>query len=101
MAAEEIFRALAAPKRQQILRLVRDEPLSAGMIADRCGSSQQAVSHHLQILKDAGLVDVEAQGRQRLYVVNPDGFDSVERFFAELWPSSLDRLRNLFDESDP
>lgn len=101
MTAEAIFHALAAPKRQQILQLVRDEPLSVGAIAEGCDTSQQAVSHHLQVLKDAGLVDVQAQGRQRLYVVNPDGFDSVGQFVAELWPQGLDRLRQLFDEPTP
>ncbi len=101
MAAEAIFHALAAPKRQQILQLVRDEPRSVGEIAASCGASQQAVSHHLQVLKEAGLVDVQAQGRQRLYVVNPDAFESVGSFVAELWPNGLDRLRKIFDEADP
>ena len=98
MSAEAVFHALAAPKRQEILQLVRDEPLSAGEIARTCGTSQQATSHHLQVLRDAGLVDVRAEGRRRHYVVNPDGFDSVGSFVAGLWPDALDRLRAFFDE---
>lgn len=98
MSAEEVFAALAAPKRQQILRLVRDEALSVGAIAESCGDSQQAVSHHLQVLKDAGLVDMQQEGRRHLYVVNPDGFDSIGSFVAELWPSGLDRLKAAIED---
>jgi len=98
--SEGVFAALAAPQRQQILRLVRDEPLSVGAIAEGCGVSQQAVSHHLQVLKDAGLVDMQRAGRRRLYVVNPESFDSVGSFVAELWPSGLDRLRAVFENTE-
>lgn len=100
MSAEEVFAALAAPQRQEILQLVRDEPLSAGAIAEGCGASQQAVSHHLQILKGAGLVDVQQVGRRRLYVVNPDGFDSVGSFVADLWPTGLDKLKAAIEKTE-
>lgn len=98
MSAEEVFAALAAPQRQQILRFVRDEALSVGAIAERCSASQQAVSHHLQILKDAGLVDMKREGRRHLYVVNPDGFDSVSAFVEDLWPDALGRLRTALED---
>ena len=100
MPAEEVFAALAAPQRQQILQLVRDEPLSVGAIAQSCGASQQAVSHHLQVLRDAGLVDMKRDGRRRLYVVNPDGFDSVGSFVADLWPTGLSKLRKAIADSE-
>lgn len=67
--------------------------MSVGAIAERCGASQQAISHHLQVLKDAGLVEMEPDGRRHLYAVNPDGFDSVGEFVAELWPDGLEKLR--------
>jgi DNA-binding transcriptional ArsR family regulator len=97
---EHVFAALAAPQRQQILRLVRDEAVSVGAIAEGCGVSQQAVSHHLQILKEAGLVDMKREGRRHLYVVNPDGFDSVGSFVADLWPTGLDKLRAVLEDRD-
>ncbi|MBV1893362.1 MAG: metalloregulator ArsR/SmtB family transcription factor, partial [Ilumatobacteraceae bacterium] len=97
---EHVFAALAAPQRQQILRLVRDEPLTVGAIAEGCGASQQAVSHHLQILKDAGLVNMQREGRRHLYVVNPDGFDSVGSFVADLWPKGLDKLRSVLEDTE-
>ncbi len=93
MPSAEVFAALAAPQRQEILRLVRDEPLSVGAIADGTGASQQAVSHHLQVLKDAGLVEMRRDGRRHLYVVRPDGFESVNEFVADLWPGALQGLR--------
>lgn len=100
MPAEAVFAALAAPQRQQILRLVRHEALSVGAIAKSCGSSQQAASHHLQILKDAGLVHVQREGRRRLYLVDPDGFDSVGSFVAELWPTGLSKLRSVIEDTN-
>ncbi len=99
MTAEEIFKALAAPQRQQILRLVRDEPRSVGEIAEHCSATQQAVSHHLQVLKDAGLVAVRKDGQRRLYLVDPDGFDSVSDFVAELWPGGLNRLKDAIESA--
>lgn len=93
VSAEDVFAALAAPQRQEILRLVRDEAMSVGTIAESCGASQQAISHHLQVLKEAGLVEMKQEGRRHLYVVNPDGFDSVGSFVADLWPDALGRLK--------
>ena len=95
-----MFAALAAPQRQEILRLVRDEALSVGSIAKSCGASQQAISHHLQILKDAGLVDMRQDGRRRLYAVNPDGFESVRSFVAELWPNGLSNLKAAVEDRE-
>ncbi|RLE26599.1 MAG: transcriptional regulator [Actinobacteria bacterium] len=100
MASEELFKALAAPQRQQILRLVRDEPLSVGEIAKECDASQQATSHHLQVLKDVGLLAVRRDGQRRLYLVDPDGFESVGAFVAELWPSGLARLKATIEDQE-
>lgn len=99
MPAEEVFAALAAPQRREILQLVRDEAQSVGAIAESCGVSQQAISHHLQVLKDAGLVEMKRAGRRHLYVVNPDGFDSIGSFVADLWPSGLSKLKAEIEDS--
>lgn len=93
MSTEEVFKALAAPQRQEILRLVRESSHSVGEIAESCNSSQQAVSHHLQVLKDAGLVAVRRDGQRRLYSIDPDGFASIQGFVGELWPTGLERLK--------
>jgi len=80
-----------------MLRLVRDEPRSVGEIAAHFDISQQAVSQHLQVLKEAGLVAVRKQGQRRLYVIRPDGLETLEKFLAELWPAGLERLKNAVE----
>ena len=93
------FAALAEPRRRAMLMLVRDEPRSVNEIAEHFDVTQQAVSQHLRVLHDAGLVDVRADGRRRLYVVRPEGLGSVEEFLRQLWPASLARLKDAV-ESD-
>jgi DNA-binding transcriptional ArsR family regulator len=97
MGTEAVLRALAEPRRQAILRLVRDRPQSAGEIGEHFDISQQAVSQHLQVLADAGLVDVQPDGKRRLYVVNPEGLEVLERFLAGLWPAGLRRLKKAVE----
>jgi DNA-binding transcriptional ArsR family regulator len=90
--------ALAEPRRREILALVRDEPRSVGDIAARFDISQQAVSQHLGVLRDAGLVTVSKDGQRRLYVVRPEGLSGVEALLADLWPTSLQRLKQAVEE---
>lgn len=93
MSTDAVLRALAEPRRRAILGLVRDEPRSVGEIAAQFDISQQAVSQHLQVLKEAGLVDVEKEGQRRLYLVRPEGLETLEAFLTELWPPGLKRLK--------
>jgi len=94
MSTDSILRALVEPHRREILRLVRDEARSVNEITEHFSISQQAVSQHLKVLKDAGLVAVRQDGPRRLYEVRPDGLGSLEGFLAELWPASLQRLKD-------
>ena len=94
-----MLRALAEPRRLQMLRLVRDEPRSVCEIAGHFDITQQAVSQHLQVLKDAGLVAMRKQGQRRLYLVRPEGLETLEEFLADLWPAGLARLKQAV-ESD-
>ncbi len=93
MSAEAVLKALAEPSRQEILRLVRVTPRSVGEIAERVDITQQAVSQHLQVLKDAGLVAARQDGTRRLYQIRPEGLESLDQFLAELWPAGLRRLK--------
>ncbi len=97
MSTDAVLRALAEPRRREMLRLVRDEPRSVGEIAAQFDVSQQAVSQHLQVLKDAGLVAVRKEGQRRLYVVRPEGLETLETFLAELWPAGLERLKDVVE----
>ncbi|MDB4957179.1 MAG: regulatory protein ArsR [Myxococcales bacterium] len=97
MSSQAVLRALAEPHRQAILRLVRDTPHSVGEIGEHFDISQQAVSQHLHVLAEAGLVDVMPEGKRRLYVVNPNGLAVLERFLDELWPTGLRRLKRAVE----
>jgi DNA-binding transcriptional ArsR family regulator len=85
--------ALVEPRRRDILRIVRDQPRSAGEIGGHFDISQQAISQHLQVLTKAGLVDVQRAGARRLYVIKPDGLEALDQFLKDLWPAGLKRLK--------
>jgi DNA-binding transcriptional ArsR family regulator len=78
------IQALADPTRRAILRMVRDTPLPAGAIAAAFAVSRPAVSRHLRVLREAGLVREKAQGRERVYRLEPAPLARVEAFVAEL-----------------
>jgi DNA-binding transcriptional ArsR family regulator len=98
MSAETALAALAEPRRRAILMLVRDEPHSVNEIAAHFDITQQAVSQHLQVLKDAGLVAVRPAGQRRLYAVRTEGLESVRDLLAQLWPQSLQTLKRTVEE---
>jgi DNA-binding transcriptional ArsR family regulator len=97
---EAAFHALAEPHRRDILRLLRDQPRSVSEIAGQFDITQQAVSLHLKVLRDAGLVAVRPQGRRRLYAVRPEGLAGLRDFLAEFWPDSLQRLKRAVEADD-
>jgi DNA-binding transcriptional ArsR family regulator len=99
MGGEAALAALAEPKRRAILRLVRDEPRSVNEIAAHFEITQQAVSQHLRVLKDAGLVAVRPVGQRRLYAVRVEGLDSVREFLVQFWPQSLEDLKREIESS--
>jgi DNA-binding transcriptional ArsR family regulator len=101
MSAGAALAALAEPRRRQILLLVRDQPRSVNEIAAQFEITQQAVSQHLQVLKDAGLVAVRPVGQRRLYAVRVEGLQEVRQFLADLWPSSLENLKQAIESEQP
>ena len=96
--ADVVLRALADPHRRQILRLVRGGELAAGEIASHFDATQQAVSHHLQVLAKAGLLSERRDGVRRLYALDPQGLDPVRQMLSELWPSALERLKYVVEQ---
>ncbi len=87
------MRAIAEPRRRQILALVRDEELSAGEIASHFDVTRPAVSQHLTVLKEAGLVNERRNGTKRLYRARPEGLAEVKTFLEEFWGERLDALK--------
>ena len=90
---EAALKAIAAPHRRQILSLVRDDELSAGEIAAHFDVTRPAVSQHLTVLKEAGLVDERRNGTRRLYRVRPDGLTPIRDFLEQFWDERLDALK--------
>lgn len=76
--------ALADPIRRQILRMLRDAPRSAGAIAGAFSVTRPAISRHLRVLREAGLVVDQAQGRERVYRLELGPLSAIEEFISEL-----------------
>ena len=90
---EAALKAIAAPHRRQILSLVRDDELSAGAIAAHFDVTRPAVSQHLTVLKEAGLVDERRNGTRRLYRARPEGLLPIREFLEEFWDERLGALK--------
>jgi DNA-binding transcriptional ArsR family regulator len=90
---EAALKAIAEPRRRQILELVRDGELSAGEIASHFDVTRPAISQHLNVLKEAGLVNERRNGTRRLYVARPEGLGEVRTFLDGFWDERLDALK--------
>src|SRR5881227_4146644 len=90
---EAALRAIAEPRRRQILELVRERELSAGEIASRFDVTRPAISQHLGVLKEAGLVDERRNGTQRLYRARPQGLLELKAFLDGFWDEKLEALQ--------
>jgi DNA-binding transcriptional ArsR family regulator len=90
---EAALTALAEPNRRRILSLVRDEELTAGEIASHFRVTRPAVSQHLTVLKEAGLVHERRNGTRRLYSVRPEGLADVKAFLESFWDERLQALK--------
>jgi DNA-binding transcriptional ArsR family regulator len=88
-----VARAIAEPRRRQILALVRERELSAGEIAANFDVSRPAVSQHLKVLRGAGLLSERRQGTSRLYRARPEGLAGLRDFMDEFWTERLERLK--------
>ena len=99
MNDDEGFKALASPTRRALLRLVRDEAQPVGVLAERLDVSQPAVSQHLAVLRDAGLVTVEPDGRRRLYRADIAAVSELRSFFDGYWSGAVDRLADAAERA--
>jgi len=90
---EDAIKAIAEPHRRQILRLVGKQEMSAGEVASRFELTRPAVSIHLRVLKDAGLLTERRQGTRRLYRARPEGLADIRAFLDEFWAGTLEELK--------
>jgi DNA-binding transcriptional ArsR family regulator len=89
------FELLAEPNRRRILDLLRDGERPVGELVDRLSMSQPAVSKHLRVLRDSGLVDVRVDAQRRMYRLRPERLREIDAWIApyrRLWEDRLDRL---------
>jgi DNA-binding transcriptional ArsR family regulator len=89
--------ALADGTRRAILEAVKDAPLAVGHLAERLGISQQTASHHLGVLRQAGVVRQTRSGTRHLYAVNTDGLAAVRDYLDGFWPAKLAALRDTVE----
>jgi DNA-binding transcriptional ArsR family regulator len=90
---EAALRAIAEPRRRRILALVRSAELSAGEIASHFEVTRPAISQHLGVLKEAGLVQERREGTRRLYRARPEGLGELRAFLEGFWDERLEALR--------
>jgi len=90
---EVAWQALSDGNRRRILALVREEPRAVGEVAAKLGMSQQIASHHLRVLRGAGLVSEHRDRQRHLFVVRADGLAAVRDFLADFWPAQLQSLK--------
>lgn len=101
MGGLSALQVLAEPRRVAILDLLRDGERPVGELVGRLGLSQPAVSKHLRVLKDAGLVEARADAQRRLYRIRPEPLADLDEWLAsyrQLWTRHLDRLEDHLDE---
>ena len=95
--------ALAEPNRLAIVELLKRGPLSVGDIVDELRLSQPLVSKHLRVLSDAAVVDRRVDGKRRIYALEREAFDELDRWldsFATVWDERLDRLQAHLDRPE-
>jgi DNA-binding transcriptional ArsR family regulator len=87
------FEALSDPHRREILRLLSEGDLAVGQLADALPISRPAVSRHLRLLKEAGMVAERAEGTRRIYRIDLEGADEVRAYLETVWGSASARFR--------
>ena len=98
-----VFEVVAEPHRRQVLDLLRSAERPVGDLVAELGLSQPAVSKHLRILREAGLVAVRGDAQRRLYRVRPEPLRGLDEWLApyrQMWQSRLDDLERHLDEME-
>ena len=97
---EAALKAIAEPRRRAILSLVREGELSAGEIASHFEVTRPAVSQHLNVLKEAGLVSERRNGTRRLYRARPEGLVELRDFLNGFWDVRLEALKREAEKEE-
>ena len=92
--------ALGDPTRRAIFELLADGPRPVGELARELPVSRPAVSQHLKVLKDAGLVSDRQDGNRRLYQLNPEGIGALRAYLDQFWDKSLAAFKSAAEQSE-
>jgi DNA-binding transcriptional ArsR family regulator len=92
--------ALGDPTRRAIFERLADRPRGVGELAGELPVSRPAVSQHLKVLKDAGLVTDRAAGNRRIYQLDPDGVDALRAYLDQFWNRSLRAFKEAVEQAD-
>jgi len=95
-----VFAALADPTRRSLFERLGEEPRTVGALAAEFPVSRPAVSQHLKVLKEAGLVADEARGTSRIYRIDPHGLGPIRRWLDQQWERSLASFKQLAEQED-
>src|SRR5215208_5594331 len=94
------FAALADPTRREIFERLARRSLSVGELAAQMPVSRPAVSQHLKVLKDAGLVDVRSEGTRNVYAVDPRGVEVMRAYLDRFWSKALTAFKDFVEEEE-
>jgi DNA-binding transcriptional ArsR family regulator len=100
MTYESALQALGDPTRRTVLEQLRGGPLAVGEIASRLPVSRPAVSQHLRVLKEAGLVTERQNGTRRLYRVDPDGLAGLRAYLEGFWEEALAAFKAAAEDEE-
>ncbi len=100
MAYETALAALADPTRRRVFEELRRGPRSVGSIADKVPVSRPAVSQHLKVLKEAGLVADRPEGTRRVYYIDPKGLAAIRRWLDQFWDQALAAFQAEAERND-
>lgn len=91
---------MADPTRREVFERLTERPQTVGVLARQFPISRPAVSQHLKVLKDAGLVTDEARGTSRIYRIDPAGLGPIRRWLDEQWERSLANFKTLAEQEE-
>ncbi|WP_163103375.1 ArsR/SmtB family transcription factor [Peribacillus alkalitolerans] len=97
---EKIIHALSEPKRREMLHLVKDEELTSTFIASHFNISAPAVSQHLKVLEESGLVSIRRVGTKRYYGIRREGFSELKQYIDRFWDDRLLLLKEAAEEEE-
>ncbi len=100
MNADAALKAIAEPRRREILLIVRDHELSAGEIASRFDVTRPAISQHISVLRNAGLIEERRDGARRLYRARPQAVTELRDYLSGFWGDGLERLKDAAEAEE-